>query len=192
VTSYPSAYPAPLTGRACPACRKEVVIRTNRSTLKDFLGCSGYPLCRWTSSPHLNYSFLSHSLDEELEALEWLPGHLTNGPRPRAPAPPPPSPSVNMGPRLFKLHCNYCRSSFESEDPCATLCVTCNSPASKWVRDLLRRNEGLVDGYIRTVAILIGNAIREGRGGFNGPLIEKEVSRMLEVARLHGLPDEED
>ena len=36
--------------RKCPQCNKQVVIRKNRTSGNDFIGCSGYPNCRWTMS----------------------------------------------------------------------------------------------------------------------------------------------
>lgn len=36
--------------RKCPQCNKQVVIRKNRTNHEDFIGCSGYPNCRWTMS----------------------------------------------------------------------------------------------------------------------------------------------
>ncbi len=34
--------------RACPDCGRELVVRTNRRTGGDFLGCSGWPRCSYT------------------------------------------------------------------------------------------------------------------------------------------------
>lgn len=52
------------TAKRCPACQKEVLIRTNRQTQRNFLGCSGYPICRWTYSPY-GYGGLAHGMPLE-------------------------------------------------------------------------------------------------------------------------------
>ena len=36
--------------RNCPDCGKNTVLRQNRRTLERFIGCSGFPYCRWTMS----------------------------------------------------------------------------------------------------------------------------------------------
>jgi hypothetical protein len=36
--------------KACPRCREELVVRTNRSTKKPFIGCSGWPGCRYVEN----------------------------------------------------------------------------------------------------------------------------------------------
>ncbi|MFW9990763.1 MAG: DNA topoisomerase [Candidatus Odinarchaeota archaeon] len=35
-------------GKTCPSCGSQLVMRTNRSTNENFLGCSKYPACRYT------------------------------------------------------------------------------------------------------------------------------------------------
>jgi ssDNA-binding Zn-finger/Zn-ribbon topoisomerase 1 len=37
------------TGHVCPDCGEPLVIRLNRSTETEFLGCSTYPECRFTT-----------------------------------------------------------------------------------------------------------------------------------------------
>ena len=39
---------APATGLKCPKCQKELVVRRGR--LGEFLGCSGYPKCKFTQN----------------------------------------------------------------------------------------------------------------------------------------------
>lgn len=34
----------------CTRCGKKTVLRQNKRTMKRFLGCSGFPYCRWTRS----------------------------------------------------------------------------------------------------------------------------------------------
>lgn len=34
--------------KACPECGAALVVRTNRATGTEFLGCTHYPECRWT------------------------------------------------------------------------------------------------------------------------------------------------
>ena len=36
--------------KKCPSCKKTTILRTNRRTKERFIGCSGFPKCRWTSS----------------------------------------------------------------------------------------------------------------------------------------------
>ena len=33
----------------CPKCRRPVAVRFNGVTSEPFLGCSGYPMCKWTT-----------------------------------------------------------------------------------------------------------------------------------------------
>lgn len=34
--------------KACPECGSRLVIRTNHTTLEEFIGCARYPACRYT------------------------------------------------------------------------------------------------------------------------------------------------
>lgn len=36
--------------KKCPTCSKKTILRMNRRTGERFVGCSGFPGCRWTSS----------------------------------------------------------------------------------------------------------------------------------------------
>lgn len=34
----------------CPKCKSKIILKTNRTTKMEFLGCSGFPICKWSFS----------------------------------------------------------------------------------------------------------------------------------------------
>jgi ssDNA-binding Zn-finger/Zn-ribbon topoisomerase 1 len=58
----------PTIEKRCPDCGRELVIRTNRYTGHQFIGCTGYPAnCAWTDE-------LPESLKLRLAGAPTLPG----------------------------------------------------------------------------------------------------------------------
>ncbi len=78
--AMPAGAKAP-TGLKCPTCGKDAVIRRGRRG--EFLGCSGYPRCRWTQNFIRDAQGNPVPLDREPETLDFpcpqegCNGHLT-------------------------------------------------------------------------------------------------------------------
>jgi ssDNA-binding Zn-finger/Zn-ribbon topoisomerase 1 len=48
--AQPATYPQPPADRAkCPRCRQPTIVRENSKDASYFLGCTGFPACRWTA-----------------------------------------------------------------------------------------------------------------------------------------------
>ncbi len=52
--------------RQCPKCRRRLAVRENRKRASFFIGCSGYPKCKFTEA----FSFLVQELGERIVELE--------------------------------------------------------------------------------------------------------------------------
>lgn len=55
------------TGHLCTECGAKLVIRTNRNTNTDFMGCERYPVCRFTMP-------LAADIEMRRAGAEALPG----------------------------------------------------------------------------------------------------------------------
>jgi DNA topoisomerase-1 len=71
---------APAAGLKCPKCQKDLVVR--RGKMGEFLGCSGYPKCKFTQNFTRDAQGQIRPVDPEAEAAaspcprEGCPGHL--------------------------------------------------------------------------------------------------------------------
>jgi DNA topoisomerase-1 len=60
---------SPATGLKCPTCGKDVVVRRGR--MGEFLGCTGYPRCKWTKNFTRDAQGSPVPVDREPEALDF-------------------------------------------------------------------------------------------------------------------------
>ena len=79
-----TALPAVAVSFFCPECHERVAVRHRRRDGEPFVGCTGYPLCKWAAPYDAAVQAVAHELAEAQQALEDK--HTDDTPRARVTA----------------------------------------------------------------------------------------------------------